>query len=244
SGLSIRWRSPGASVLSARTLPDGRGHHRVTWNLLHPGPDLVPDAVMSLSYTGGLPAVPGEYRVRLSTGEWSETRSFTLRKDPRLDDVSRADLEAQFDLMVRTRDLLTRTHDAIARIRDVRDQLETLGGRLSGAGHAELAARADSLVDRLTRVERTLIQTQNESPQDPINYPPRIDNQIAYLYSHLAGAYGRPTEGSRTRFRDLREELAPTMHRIDTLLGDAVPALNRALEEAGVRPVMVPDGGR
>ena len=231
-----------ASVLSARPLPSDAGHHRITWELLYPGPDLVDDAVMSLSYTGGLPAVPGSYRVRMSVGDWSETRPLEVRADPRLDDVSRDDLREQFDLMVRVRDMLTRTHDAIRRIRDVREQLRDLSGRLGESGRPELAGRADSLAADLTEVERVLIQTQNESPQDPINYPPQIDNQIAYLYSHLSGAYGRPTEGSRTRFRDLQEELDPTLERVATLLEDRVPAYNRALEDGGVDPVIVPDG--
>ncbi len=230
-----------ASVLSSRPLPSGPGHHRVTWNLLYPGPELVDDAVMSLSYTGGIPAVPGSYRIRMSAGEWSQTRTLEVQRDPRLDDVSRDDLREQFDLMVRVRDMLTRTHDALRRVRDVREQLQDLSGRLEEHGRSELAERADTLAADLTEVERALIQTQNESPQDPINYPPQIDNQIAYLYSHLAGAYGRPTEGSRTRFRDLREELAPTLERLTTLLEDRVSAYNRALEDGGVDPVMVPD---
>jgi len=230
------------SALASRPLPAGPGHHRVTWNLRYPGPELVDGAVMSLSYTGGVPAAPGTYRIRMAAGEWSETRTLELRRDPRLENVTRSDLREQFDLMVRVRALLTRTHDAIRRIRDVREQLESISGRLSESGRRELAGRADTLASDLTAVEEVLIQTENESSQDPINYPPRIDNQIAYLYSHLSGAYGRPTEGSRTRFRDLQEELEPTMDRVDELLEERVPAYNRALTEGGVDPVMVPDG--
>jgi len=40
--------------------------------------------------------VPGEYTVRLTTGSWSETRSFRVLMDPRVeeDGVTLADLEA------------------------------------------------------------------------------------------------------------------------------------------------------
>ena len=38
-----------ASVLSSRPLSSSPGHHRVTWNLLHPGPELVEGAVISVS---------------------------------------------------------------------------------------------------------------------------------------------------------------------------------------------------
>ena len=97
-----------------------------------------------------------------------------------------------------------------------------------------LEEQAEALRKGLTEVEEELIQPKNEFGQDPINFPPKLDNQIAYLYGHVARNYGRPTGGSFERFRDLEEEAAPVLERLASLLGAGVADLNRALQEAGV----------
>ena len=73
---------------------------------------------------------------------------------------------------------------------------------------------SETLRKDLTEVEDELIQTKNEAGQDPVNFTPRLDNQIAYLYGHVAQNYGRPTGGSFERFRDLDEEAKPILERL------------------------------
>jgi hypothetical protein len=84
------------------------------------------------------------------------------------------------------------------------------------------------------------MQTKNESRQDPINFPPQLDNQWAYLYTHIIGAYARPTEGTYQRFDDLVAETEPLLARLQTILSDDVAALNAALRSADVPPVQPP----
>ena len=103
-----------------------------------------------------------------------------------------------------------------------------------------LATRAESLRKDLSEIEETLIQTKNESDQDPINFPPRLDNQIAYLYGHIARNYGRPTGGSFERLRDLEAEAAPTLERLAAVLGPGIADLNRAFAEAGITGAILP----
>ena len=51
------------------------------------------------------------------------------------------------------------------------------------------------------------MQTKNESGQDPLNYPPKLDNQLAYLYGYVGFSDGSPTSGALTRYADLEAEL-------------------------------------
>ena len=160
---------------------------------------------------------------------------FEVLKDPRVS-ASDDDLRQQHDLVRQAQSLLERMHERIGALRDARGQLEAVEKRAREAERwsDELEAQAEALGKGLTEVEEELIQPKNESSQDPINFPPQIDNQIAYLYGHVAQNYGRPTGGSFERFRDLEEEAKPILERLDSLLGAGIADLNRALQEAGV----------
>ncbi len=234
-----------AEARDLEALPSEPGMHRFTWDLTYPGPDVVEDAVMSLATTGGFPAPPGEYRVRLTVGDVVQTRPLEVRKDPRLEAITQEDLRAQFELTRRVRDALTEVHDGIRRLRSAREQVGEVADRVEEAGYDAafvdaVRSSADSLASTLTAIEEGLMQTKNESGQDPLNFPPRLDNQVAYLYTHLLEADGRPTEGSRRRFRDLQEELADPLGRLGETLERDLAAFNARLEEEDVPHVIVP----
>ena len=160
---------------------------------------------------------------------------FEVLKDPRVT-ATDDDLRQQHDLVRQAQALLERVHERIGALRDARDQLEAVEkrARQPDLWTDALEEQAEALRKGLTEVEEELIQPKNESGQDPINFPPKLDNQIAYLYGHVARNYGRPTGGSFERFRDLEEEATPVLERLASLLGVGVADLNRVLEEAGV----------
>jgi len=223
-------------LVRERKLKAEAGMNRITWDLTYPGPDLVEDAVMSLSNTGGLPAPPDTYHARLSAGDRSTEKTVEVRMDPRETGVSVADLRAQFELALRTRDRLNEIHQAIRTIRTTRNQLDQALDPLESVQMDETVADsvrtvADQIKTDLTEIEDMLIQTENESPQDPINYPPQLDNQWAYLYTHINGAYARPSDGTYKRFADLVDETDPILDRLQSLLSQEVGSLNDWLFE-------------
>ena len=106
---------------------------------------------------------------------------------------------------------------------------------------ASVRSAADSLSSTLTAIEEELMQTENESGQDPLNFPPQLDNQYAYLYGFVAGPDGPPTESARERFRDLNEEeWAPLRERLHTILRTNVPQFNERVRALDSDPVFVP----
>jgi hypothetical protein len=84
--------------------------------------------------------VPRSYRVRLSVGDWSQTRSFELLKDPRNQDMTEADLIEQFELRVRIRSRMAEAYDAMTTIRSVRAQLSSVAERAQDAGYVDRMA--------------------------------------------------------------------------------------------------------
>ena len=124
------------------------------------------------------------------------------------------------------------------------EQIEDLLGRARSAGLEgvkRLEQASEGLLERLTSIEEELIQTRNESGQDPFNFPPRIDNQIAYLFGVVNGQDALSTEGSYLRYEDLKGELSDILERLDRVLAPGVRDFNRQAGKAGMSGVLLPD---
>ena len=227
------------------------GLNRIVWDLKDQAPHLVEDAIMSLSYIGGPFLPPGTYQATLDVagadegddGAWSDSRTFEVLGDPRLDDISQADLEEQYAMLDELSARLTAIHDAIAGLRSVREQAETLRDRLEAAGAGELRPIVEAAAERAGELTDLLIESRSRVSQDALNFPPRIDNQYAYLYTHVFGNAARPTEGGRRRFEDLEAELLPILEAVDELTGTRTDELNRRARELEV-PAVQPPAGR
>jgi hypothetical protein len=225
-------------------IPADAGMNQFIWNRQVEGPDVIDSAQFSLAYTGGYFVVPGSYQVRLSIGDWSQTHAFDILKDPRQTEVTQADLQAQHDLLTEIAGRLTETHDAIRTIRSVRSQLEEVAGRAKEVGlEYDFSADAKAIGEKLTDLENELIQVRSTAGQDPINFPPKLDDQIAYLYTYVFGAYGRPTHGAYERFDDLNAELTPLLHDLQQVLQQDVAAFNEQLQAEGASGVIFKKGG-
>jgi len=203
-----------------KPIPAKEGMNRFVWDLKHEKLDIVKGSVMSLGYTGGYWAVPGNYKVRLSKGEDAPLEtSFQILKDQRLTEVTQEDIEKQFELVTQVRDKITEIHNHIRTIRSVREQMKNVVRLAKRSGiEGDFEDNVESIDEKLTSVEEELVQTKNESGQDPLNFPPKIDNQFVYLYGHVNGAYGRPTEGSLQRFEDLAAHLQPHVDQLKEIL--------------------------
>ena len=243
--------SPSAEDLEAPVvaeLPEMEpGMNRFVWNLRSYGPDLVDGAVMSLSYTGGPPVPPGSYRAELSRGAETVTAAFAVRKDPRLSELTDQDLRSKWDFTLEVREQLTGIHDRIENLRAVRDAASSYRGRADdslpeGEQRSALLELIDELSQLTTEIEQTLIQTKNEVNQDAINFPPKIDNQYAYLYSHAIANTSPPSAGTRQRLVDLNVELEELLAPYDEVMGK-LDELNALLAETGLDRVLVSTAG-
>lgn len=219
------------------------GAHRLVWDLHYPEADLAEgaeaggDQDVVWGYTGGPVAVPGPYQVRLSANGQTQTRRFTVKKDPRTE-ASQADLQAQFDFLKQLRNTLTEAHDAIGRLRAVREQVQHTARHLVAAGHdSSLAVRADTLSRRLTAVEDALLQTEEG---DVAKLETAFSSQLAWMASQVYDSDTRPTEGARQRYADLEAQLAEHLETLDALLADEVAGFNERVRQTGAPPVVVP----
>jgi hypothetical protein len=231
-----------------KALEPKAGMNVVAWDLTYAGPDTLGGIQIS-GFAGGVKARPNEYRVRLTNGTTQE-QPLNVLPDPRLAGiVGQDDYEEQFRLSIAVRDTISRIYDAIRKIRDVHGQLTAVAERAGEADYSEqIEQLADSVMARLTGVEEDLRQTRNESGQDMLRYPPKLDTQFLTLYSYVngvdnygfGGPEGRPTAGAYARFDDLNAEWAELRRQLQGILEEDVGRFNSTVSGLGVPAVIVP----
>lgn len=232
------------------------GLNRIAWTLSYAGPEL-PEGAVQWGYTGGVAAPPGEYRVRMTEGETAggamSERAFTLLPDPRIDDVAAGGYEEQFRVAIEARDSINAITRAIEDLAAVREQVQSAMERARSAEvEGELQALADTLRDKSTGITEDLMQTKNQSSQDPIRFPPRLDNQWMELYGRVTGtdgyisggADGPPQQGTLERMDDLLQEWEDVRVRYLDLLENELARFNEAVERLGLPAVVLPQRGR
>ncbi|HEU6452932.1 MAG TPA: YCF48-related protein [Gemmatimonadaceae bacterium] len=215
-------------------VPNKKGLNRFVWDLRYPDAAGFENLIMWAGSTRGPTAVPGKYSVRMTVNGETQTRSFTLLKDPRIS-ATQKDLEAQFALLVKIRDTLSAANNAVKTIRNVKYQIDERKAKAPKS----FASAAAPFVTRLSVIEDSIYQTKNRSGQDPLNYPIRLNNKIAALGGVVAGADFRPTDQSYVVFDTLTTKLNTQLVALHRSLTNDLTKLNAILKKAG-QPEIVP----
>nr|MCU0392447.1 glycosyl hydrolase [Thermoflexibacter sp.] len=223
-----------------QTLSAKVGLNRIVWNLKSYAPETIESAVFSLADVGGINLPTGKYQVKMTAGEFSQTQELEVQKNPNWT-VTDEDLAAQYTLAQQVSKTLTDCHSAIKKLRDVREQLSQVATRATKAGFdKKIETTASNIKAKLNLLEEDLIQTRSESGQDPSNYPSKIDDQIAYLYSVVNYQDAKPTQGCYDRLEDLKKDLAVHLDRLKVLMDTDIKSFNEMLNKEGVNQVIAP----
>jgi hypothetical protein len=103
--------------------------------------------------------------------------------------------------------------------------------RLKSSQDAALKTGLDGLRDKLSAIEEDVYQVRNRSGQDPLNFPIKLNNKIAALGAHVAHGDGKPTASSYEVFDLLTKQLNAEQGKLDQVLQNDLPAVNRMLTE-------------
>jgi photosystem II stability/assembly factor-like uncharacterized protein len=233
------WRQFFPGVGGERKLKAEEGLNRYVWNLRLHDANLVDDAVL-WGFAQGPKVPPGSYQARLTLGDSSQTVSFRVEADPRID-TSQGDFDAQFALTKSIWQSLSDSHTALGNIRDIRGQVEDIEKRLAAIGKGEGLEEASKAVnDSLSEIEKKIYQTRNEAGQDILNYPPKLDNQLIGLMMVVETADARPTDGAMQFYQELVEELEGYEAEIDAVVGSELAAFDELVRQIHPGAIIVP----
>ena len=207
------------------------GLNNFTWDLQYSGPTTFPGMILWGASTSGPAALPGSYNVRLTADGVSKTQPLTVRKHP-LRPVSDADLREQFDLAIQIRDKVSEANNAVIKIREVKQQI---ADKTAKATDPALKASAERLTKNLSEVEEAIYQVRNQSGQDPLNFPIKINNRLAGILRVVNVGDGKPVAGVYDIFKKSSADLKAQTDRLQQLLTTDLPAFQTEAKRLGVQ---------
>jgi hypothetical protein len=106
-----------------------------------------------------------------------------------------------------------------------------------------LTTALENLKLKLTAVEESVYQVKNQSGQDPLNFPIKLNNKIAHLSQVIEGADAKPTDQTYAAYKELSDELQAQLDRLNGAMTRDIPAINAELQRKKIAPVSM-DGGK
>jgi photosystem II stability/assembly factor-like uncharacterized protein len=213
------------------------GLNRFVWDMRYPDPVRFPGMILWSGQTNGPRIVPGNYQVKLTVDGQTMTENFEVKGDPRLSTTA-ADYAKQLDLSLKIRDKLTETHNAIIQIRDVKKQIDDLVKRV-GPQSRPIADAGNALMKKLTEVEEALYQTKNQSSQDPLNFPIRLNNKLAALLGVVSRSETPPNDQSLEVFTELSGQIDAQLQKFSQIMKTDVPAFNQLVKDQNIPAIVV-----
>ncbi len=207
-------------------MPNEAGLNSLVWDLrTAPFADF-PGMILWGARSRAPAVLPGRYTVRLTMDGRTQTAPVTVERNPRIPEVTDADLAAQYEFSTRVRDRVTDANEAVIAIRRVKAQLDD---RLEKSDDGALQRAAERLKAEASAVEENIYQVRNRSGQDPLNFPIKVNNRLATLLSMAERGDGRPVNNMHEIFDILSAELKGYEDRLNQVWATELAAVNREL---------------
>ncbi|MCU0648066.1 MAG: glycosyl hydrolase [Gemmatimonadaceae bacterium] len=220
-------RAQAARRMAGPSLPRGAGVQRILWDLRAQGIESFPGMILWGAGTNGPAVPPGRYTARLTLDGRQLTAPLTVARNPWITDVTDADLRAQYAFGRQVRDKATEANKAVIAIRRVKTQLDDRLGKATG--DAALASAGGTLRTNASAVEENVYQVRNQSGQDPLNFPIKVNNRLANLLSMSERGDGRPSTFMPEIFGILSVELKGYTDTLAKVWATDLAAVNREL---------------
>ena len=211
-----------ATGQEVRTLegPASPGAHEVVWDFrLDPPHESEAGSGGFGGAVQGPKVLPGVYQIQIESGETTMLGDLVVRQDPRIE-VSREDLAARQAAIMAAYRLEKSIHDAGQAILRLRDQLGDV----------------EDLLDDVEEPSEALGEEVDAIKEELGNISDDLDDlSVRRTRSSMEGSTTRPTE-DQLQAVDKDWDDAPTIiARLNTVISDRMPTLNRRLDEEGIR---------
>ena len=221
------WRRGGSTKPTT-----AQGLNSWTWDLRYPGATAFEGMIIwSARPKRGPKAPPGNYKVRMKAGDQVQTYDFGIRMDPNLKGITEADLKEQFELAQKIVAKTSAANEAVIRIRNMRDHLVSNRDKVPAPDYEKTIT---PFLQQIASVEEELYQVRNQSNQDPLNFPIKLNNRLASLRRSIENGDARPTDGAYKVFGELSAELEQHLGTLNSAMQKELPKVNAILKEAGV----------
>lgn len=212
-----------------------QGLNTFTWDLRYPGATEFEGMIIWSARPQRGPKAPiGNYKVRMKTKDYEKTFAFSIQMDPNLKGITKEDLDEQFDLANQVMLKTSAANRAVIQIREIKSQLEASEDKLSSSNRKRVVT---PFLKKLSAIEEALYQVKNQSNQDPLNFPIKLNNRLASLRRSIESGEAKPTDGAYQVFKELSLELDGHLNDLKSVLQTQLPKLNATLKEGGIEAI-------
>jgi photosystem II stability/assembly factor-like uncharacterized protein len=215
-------------------VPNRAGLNSFAWNMRYPDAETFDGIILWAGETRGPIAPQGTYSVRMRVnGGTPQTQPFRLKNDPR-STATAEDQLAQFNFEMKLRDRLTAANAAVVSMRYVKSEVDDRIKHAPPPATQEITAEGGSLKTNITGVEAEVYQIRNQSSQDPLNFPIKLNNKLAALLGSVSSAPGRPTAQATAVFNELDGQLEKQLVRMRKIYVEDLARYNALLKKYGL----------
>ncbi|MEM7456061.1 MAG: glycosyl hydrolase, partial [Planctomycetota bacterium] len=191
----------------------------------------------------GARVVPGEYTLRLTTDqeELSPVEvKVTVHADPRIE-ADPADYGAQKEALRRIFEMAGEVHETVNRFRRVKSRLSgTIAMLKDLEDQTELLEQARLALNEINDWESQLIQIQQKTFQDVINFRNQLNAELVYLAGQLDSNEPAPTAGCLLRLDELSTEWNASQETLSEITEGSLRVFNDSYRASGLPVVIVP----
>ncbi|WP_394747629.1 WD40/YVTN/BNR-like repeat-containing protein [Spongiimicrobium salis] len=219
-------------------LPSKKGHNRFTWDFRRENLPAVPNVFVFGSYAGARVA-PGEYTLKLKLEDQSVSTQATVLPNPNMQ-VSPADFQEQQTALIQIENSIRDIHEAVNQMRSAKDQLKGHAKLLKENTEADsLLAQGKALLKRIDAWEKTLIQPQQKTFQDVINYKNQLNSDFMNLKGYIDTADPRLTQGAKQRLKDLSQQWKGFNTERNAIINEGMSAYNALYKRLGFPAIII-----
>jgi photosystem II stability/assembly factor-like uncharacterized protein len=226
------------------TVNTKKGLHRATWDLRLAAPYFNPRAGANTRQPRGAFVLPGRYTARLTLSGRGDSVMTTsvetqvvVNPDP-LVQLSPAEYRALHDMRLRAASEQARVQGVVRTAEQLKEQMTEVKNALKNLTGADSLTRQANAIDRelddiLTKVRGRQGREENDA-DDKNRYRPSIQERVNQVANEIGDVTSPPTQIQRETLDSGMKDLEREVARLNPILAARIPALNRALDAAGV----------
>ena len=216
-----------------------KGFNRFNWDHRRATLPAVENIFVYGDYQGGI-VPPGNYSARISYNNMVDETQIIVLADPRIN-TPKENYNTQETILVSIENSINSIHNSVNKMREVQDQLNQYSKSLKSDKKYEILNKlGDEISTKLNLWERKLIQPDQKTFQDVINFNNQLNAQFMHLKSYVDGADPEVTSGAIQRHKDLNQTWNNLEKNLNEIINSDVRKFNELYKKLGVPSLIIP----
>jgi photosystem II stability/assembly factor-like uncharacterized protein len=221
-------------------LPSKQGYNRFTWDFNRAALPAI-NKVFIFGGLSGSSVAPGDYTLRLTLEEDTVETMITILPNPAMNSNPQ-DFIVQQKMLVTIENTIRAMHEAVNQMRSTKTQLDAYAKLLKDHENAApLLEKGEVLSKRINTWEENLIQVDQKTFQDVINFNNKLNAQLIQLKGYIDQADPKLTNGAKERFTDLMKDWQVYKNEHDAIIKTEMTAYNKLYKSLEIPALIMND---